>query len=64
MKNKISAYSDLVYQKFLEAIQPLEELGGPDLPEYIEVMDKIILEASMRKVNAKIQLSNSNPDNW
>lgn len=64
MKNNISESSELVYQDFLKAIQPLEELGGPLPLEYIMVMDKIILEALNRKTNALILLSNSNPDNW
>jgi hypothetical protein len=45
-------------------MQPLEEMGGPLPDEYIAVMDKIILEAGMRKANVQILLSNSNPDNW
>ena len=64
MKNNISKSSEEVIQNVLNAIQPLEELGGPLLPEYIEVMDKIIHEIGMRKENARILLSNSNPDNW
>lgn len=47
----------LIYLNFLQAIQDAEELHGPELPEYIELMEKISQEAITRKNNA-IALTN------
>jgi hypothetical protein len=42
----------LIYLEFLKAIQDAEELHGPELPEYIELMEKISQEAINRKNTA------------
>lgn len=45
---------DKIYCDFIDAIQPAEELGGPELPEYIELMEKISAQALLRVDSALI----------
>ena len=60
MKNNIAV---IIYQNVVNAMQDAEEMGGPEGDEYIELMDKIILEAQTRKTTYKTN-SSSNPNNW
>lgn len=53
MKNKTIA--DKIYENFLTVIQDAEEMGGPELQEYTDLMDKISAEAAKRSYNAKFQ---------
>lgn len=47
----------IIYLNFLKVIQDAEELHGPELPEYIELMEKISQEALKRKTNAQEALT-------
>lgn len=40
-----------IYAAVFEAMQPAEELGGPDYPDYIALMDAIQREATERAAN-------------
>lgn len=53
MSNKTIA--DRIYETVLNALQEAEELGGPELQEYIDLMEKISAEAAERAYNAKFQ---------
>ena len=48
----------IIYQNVVNAMQDAEEMGGPEGDEYIELMNKIILEAQTRKTT--YQTNNSN----
>ena len=48
----------IIYQNVVNAMQDAEEMGGPEGDEYIELMDKIILEAQTRKTTYQTSLSN------
>ena len=40
------------YSEVMEAMQPMEELGGPDTEEYVRTMYAIIDSAKTRVINA------------
>ena len=45
--------TDQIKQAVFEAMQDAEELGGPELPEYIELMEAIAQECRQRADNAR-----------
>lgn len=52
----MNMYKDYYYNKALESVQFLEELGGPDTTEYVEVM-----EALVRELENRISTAQNNP---
>lgn len=52
-------HAEFIFKQVINAMQEAEELGGPEGTEYIQLMDKIILEVTTRKINVQILLSSS-----
>lgn len=44
--------ADQIFQAVLDAMQPAEDIGGPSVPDYIELMQRIATEATERARNA------------
>lgn len=51
-----------VFEDVLAAMQRADELGGPDSPEYIVLMDAIIEEATDRRENRRRGMADAGPD--
>ena len=55
MKNdKLTATSYRIYLKVFAAMQEAEEIGGPEVQDYIALMEQIKAEADERIANAKM----------
>ena len=50
-KHNAATTADEFFKRFTEAIQPAEEMGGPEGPEYMQLMLRIANEAMQRVVN-------------
>lgn len=51
--------ADRIYEAFLDAIQDAEEMGGPEIPQYIALMQKISEEAERRAYNGQFMWAGS-----
>lgn len=49
-------YNDMFYNQVIDAINPMEELGGPELEDYIEIMDAVQEEVQTRLATATARL--------
>ena len=47
--------------RILEAMQPMEELGGPERAEYIAIMNYLIADIEQRIVNAEAYAFTTKP---
>lgn len=52
----MSIKDNMFYKRIVEAMEPMEGLGGPDPDEYIRIMAAVVAEASERIANASAQL--------
>lgn len=48
--------------RILAAVQPMEELGGPDAPECVAIMEYLIAEMEQRVVNCKAHAFTTKPE--
>ena len=52
-KHHLARESNPHYERVMEALQEMEEITGPELDEYIQVMEDIEHEVSLRIAAAK-----------
>lgn len=52
-KHHLSRETNTHYERVMDALQPMEELCGPELGEYIQIMEDIEREVSLRIAAAK-----------
>jgi hypothetical protein len=53
-QNKLTETSYRIYLNVFAAMQEAEEIGGPEVQDYIALMDRIKAEADERIANAKM----------
>ena len=53
-QNKLTATSHKIYLNVFAAMQDAEDIGGPEVKDYINLMERIKAEADERIANAKL----------
>ena len=53
-QNKLTATSHKIYLNVFAAMQEAEEIGGPEVQDYIALMEQIKAETDERIANAKM----------